>query len=333
MRAHGTPPAKKGHCIAASGFAADTLATGRVMTSDRGRCSHWRQRWQRWREAHAAVDVPLRALQNYVRHQSANHAGSVAYSMLLSMFPLLLFLAAVAAYVGEPGTAARLVQQTMEYAPPLVAEVLRPVVDGLLAEPNRTLLTIGVLLTLWTASSGLQAVRTALNRAYGVQHGLPFWRARLKVMSFTLLATATVLLVFGSVVLLPYAWQLVQRIGATEHEMSLLMDALRYALAYLALTALYAAMYAYLPDRHQRVRGVVPGALLGALLWLLAAAVLSYTLRSAGKLALVYGSFTGLVATMVFLYVSAATLIFGAEVNAVVSERDRCRGADESRRA
>ena len=98
--------------------------------------SGWRQvlhrtrvRWQRWRSAHAAVDVPLRAMQNYIKHQSANQAGSVAFSMLLSMFPLLLFLAAAAAYVGKPGSAAKLMQQLMQYAPPLVAQVLQPVVD------------------------------------------------------------------------------------------------------------------------------------------------------------------------------------------------------------
>jgi membrane protein len=68
---------------------------------------------------------------------------------------------------------------------------------------------------------------------------------------------------------------------------------------------------------------VLPGALVGASMWLTAAAILSYTLRSAGKLALVYGGFAGLVATLVFLYVSAVTLIFGAEINAVLRNRRR----------
>ena len=88
---------------------------------------------------------------------------------------------------------------------------------------------------------------------------------------------------------------------------------------------LYATLYGWLPDIPQRLRTVLPGAVAGALMWLGAAAVLSYTLRSAGKLAAVYGSFTGLVSeTLVFLYASAVTLIFGAEINAVL--RDRSSG-------
>ena len=62
-------------------------------------------------------------------------------------------------------------------------------------------------------------------------------------------------------------------------------------------------------------------ALVGAALWVAAAATLSYTLRTAGKLALIYGSFAGVVATLVFLYISASTLIYGAEINAVLREK------------
>jgi membrane protein len=65
---------------------------------------------------------------------------------------------------------------------------------------------------------------------------------------------------------------------------------------------------------------VLPGALVGALMWLGVAAVLSYTLSSAGKLTLVYGGFAGLVATLVFLYLSAVSLIFGAEINGVLRD-------------
>ncbi len=95
------------------------------------------------------------------------------------------------------------------------------------------------------------------------------------------------------------------------------------------LIVTYAILYGWLPDLRQRLRTVLPGALCGALLWLGAAAILSYTLRSAGKLQLVYGSFTGLVATLVFLYISAVTLIFGAEINGVLHQRrTRQGGAD-----
>jgi membrane protein len=94
----------------------------------------------------------------------------------------------------------------------------------------------------------------------------------------------------------------------------------RYGLAYLVLIVLYALLYGWLPDIRQRLYTVMPGALVGAALWVGAAATLSYTLRTAGKLALLYGGFAGVVATLVFLYISATTLIYGAEINGVLRE-------------
>jgi membrane protein len=260
------------------------------------------------------------AAANYIRHQSANQAGSVAFSSVLAMFPLLIFVSAAAAFVGQPGTAAELASRIMEFAPPVVADALKPAIDQVLGQRSRALLTIGVLATIWTASSGTQAIRTALNKAYGVDQGLSFWKARIKVTLFTVIVTVGTVFVFSSVVILPYAWALLEKAAGVGAEALWLRTGVRYGLAFVVLVLLYTALYGWLPDIHQRVRTVLPGALAGALMWLGVAAVLSYTLGSAGKLTLVYGGFAGLVATLVFLYLSAVSLIFGAEINGVLRE-------------
>jgi membrane protein len=279
------------------------------------------------RARHAAVHTPgvgvlLLAIRNYVLHQSANQAGSMAFSIVLSMFPLLLLLSAGAAYVGSPGDAAALARRAVECAPPLVRGALQPVIDQVLAQRSRALLVIGLFVTLWTASSGMQAVRTALNRSYGVKRGLPFWKARLKVSLFTVVVGTAILATFSSVVVMPYLWDALENsVGMRKESVLWLRNGVRYGVALPVLTVLYALLYGWLPDIPQRLRTVLPGALVGAALWVASAATLSYTLRSAGKLALLYGSYAGVVATLVFLYVSASTLIYGAEVNAVIRQR------------
>lgn len=273
---------------------------------------------RRVRDAVPGLRVAVQAVQNYIHHQSANQAGSVAFSTLLSMFPLLLFVSAAAAYVGEPGAVAALTARVLEVAPPAVAGALDPVIDQVLAQRNHALVAVGMLVTLWTASSGTQAIRTALNRAYGVRRGLSFWGARLKVTAFTVVSVIATILVFSSVVILPHAWRLIHQATGGGEEALWLHDGVRYGLAFVALVFWYATFYGWLPDVRQRLRTVVPGALVGAVLWLCAAAVLSTVLRSLGNLALVYGSFAGIVATLIFLYASAVTLIFGAEVNGVL---------------
>ena len=273
---------------------------------------------RRIRDAVPGLRVFVLACLNYVRHQSANQAGSVAFSAVLASCPLLLFLSAAAAYIGQPGAAADLAKRVLSFAPPAVADTLAPVVDEVLSQRNRALLTVGVFFTIWAASSGIQAIRTALNKAYGVEQGLAFWSARLKVILFTVIGTVGTLLAFASIVVMPYVWIALDEAVGGGPEGALARDSVRYGLAFVLLTGLYAVMYGWLPDIRQRLRTVLPGAFVGALLWLSAATLLSYTLRSLAKLALVYGSFAGLVATLVFLYVSAVTLIFGAEINGVL---------------
>ncbi|WP_332740376.1 YihY/virulence factor BrkB family protein [Hydrogenophaga sp.] len=278
------------------------------------------------RVRHVALNTPglhvlVRAVRNYILHQSANQAGSLAFSSVLAMFPLLLLLSASAAYFGKPGDAAALAQRVMEFAPQLVRDLMEPVIEQVLAQRNQALLAIGVLATLWTASSGLQAIRSALNRAYGIERGLPFWKARIKVTLFTVVVGSAVLVAFSSVVIMPYVRQLLATNVSDAKDAYWLGLGVRYGVAYLTLVVMYALMYGWLPDIRQRLYTVMPGALVGAALWVVAAAGLSCTLRTAGKLALLYGSFAGVVAMLVFLYITATTLIFGAEINGALRSR------------
>ena len=260
------------------------------------------------------------AVRNYIFHQSANQAGSLAFSSVLAIFPLLILLSAAAGFFGQPGDAAALASRVMGYAPQMVQDAVQPVIDQVLAQRNQALLAIGVVVTLWTASSGMQAVRTALNRSYGIGRGLPFWKARVKVTVFTVIVGAGILAAFSSVIIMPHLWRMLQTNVGAGPEVPWLRNSVRYGCAFVVLTGLYALMYGWLPDIRQRLRTVLPGAIVGAALWVGAAATLSYTLRTAGKLALVYGGFAGVVATLVFLYISATTLIFGAEINGALRD-------------
>lgn len=280
-----------------------------------------------WRRArHAALTTPglrvmLLAIRNYVMHQSANQAGSLAFSWVLAVFPLLILVSASAGFAGRPGEAAALAARVISYAPQVVRDAMQPVISQVLAQRSQALLAIGVLATLWTASSGVQAIRSALNRAYGIERGLPFWKARIKVTLFTVIVGTGVLAAFSSVVVMPYVWQLVEANAGAGQETLWLHNVVRYGSAFLVLLVLYALLYGWLPDIPQRLYTVLPGALVGAALWVATAAALSYSLHTAGKLALLYGSFAGVVATLVFLYISATTLIFGAEINGVLREK------------
>jgi len=276
----------------------------------------WREVAGRLRDALFRVPglrVLVLAMKGYIVHQSANQAGSVAFSSVLAMFPLLILVSAAAGFLGSPGDAAALAGRVVGYTPPVVQ-----VVEQVLNQRNQALLAIGFFVTIWTASSGVQAIRTALNKAYGIEAGLTFWKARIKVTIFTIVVGSASIAAFSSVVVMPYVWHFLENTMGFGAEAWWLRGGVRYGLAFVVLAVMYALLYGWLPDIPQTFRGVLPGALFGAALWIGLAALLSYTWRSAAELLLVYGGFAGLVATLVFLYLSTVTLILGAEVNAVL---------------
>ena len=201
------------------------------------------QRVQRTVLATPGLGVIVSAVRNYIVHQSANQAGSLAFSSVLAMFPLLILLSAAAGFVGQPGDAAALVERVIGYAPQVVRDAMQPVIRQVLAQRNQALLTIGVLATLWTASSGMQAVRSALNRAYGIERGLPFWKARIKSTLFTVVVGAGVLAAFSSVVVMPYVWALLEQSVGAGQDTLWLRNSVRYGSAYVVLTVLYALLY------------------------------------------------------------------------------------------
>jgi membrane protein len=269
------------------------------------------------------VRVLWPAFVNYIFHESPNNAGHVAFSGVIAVFPLVLFLSSAANFLGEPQTAVELARTVLGYAPPAVAEALLPAIDEALGHRSRFALGLSLFGTLWAASSGAQALRMALNRAYGVKHGLSFWQARLKVLALTLVGSIATLFAFSTIVVLPYVWMLLNRaVGLTAQSLWMWIG-VRYAMAFVVLFAAYCALYAWLPDIRQSVRWVVPGACVGVVLWFAAAALLAWTLRSAGDLTPIYGSFAGVIATLIFFYVSAVTVILGAEVNGVLRARGR----------
>ena len=201
--------------------------------------SRLREAWRRVRLAALATPglrVMLLAIRNYIMHQSANQAGSLAFSSVLAMFPLLILVSASAGFVGQPGDAAALADRVMEYAPQAVRDAMQPVIKQVLAQRNQALLTIGVLATLWTASSGMQAMRSALNRAYGIERGLPFWKARIKVTLFTVIVGAGVLAAFSSVIVMPYVWQLLETNAGAGQDTLWLHNSVRYGSAFLVLS-------------------------------------------------------------------------------------------------
>jgi membrane protein len=258
-----------------------------------------------------------RAGWRLTEHDGLMVAGYMAFAAFTSLFPFLIFLAALVSVLGTRETADQIVEGMFLFLPGDVARTLAPAVHEVMAGRRGGLLTFGVLATLWTASSGVEALRDALNRAYEAKDWQPIWWRRLQSMVVVVVGALILFVASLAVILGPVLWRLLEIFGRPSTEEELVWTIGRYAVGTVVLAAGLVALHRWLPNHHLLTRAVLPGALLTLGLWLLGASLFSLYLGTVADYSGVYGSLGGVVITLFFFYLTAALFIFGAEYNAV----------------
>lgn len=245
-------------------------------------------------------------------------AGYVAFMSFFAFFPFLIFLVAVAGVMGEPESVPIVVDLLFSFMPPEVATVLSPAVGEVIATRTPGLLTFGILATLWTASSGIESLRLALNRAYGIVGKRPLWRRRSQ--SFLLVVVGAVVLIMLSLTIIfgPLIWRLVAPAAELLAPEWFIFSVGRYLFAIIVLIGMLSLLHVLLPNRKQRLRPLLPGIVITAFGWITLGSAFSIYLNNFGNFPTTYGSLGGIVITLFFLYMMALLFIFGAYLNAAL---------------
>lgn len=242
-------------------------------------------------------------------------AGHMAFNALLAIFPFLIFLASLAGVLGDANTARQFVESMFEFMPRDVAGTLAPAVTEVLTTRNRGLLTIGILVTLWVASGGVETLRLGLNEAYGVPEDRPLWRRRVQSVVFVILGAFAVLLLSVLIILGPIIWNFLTDVLNLPLQRRIVWDIARYLFATAVLIAALLALHRWLPNTRLRWRDLVPGAVATAVIWVLGGSLFSLYLQYFASYSITYGSLGGVIITLLFFYISALIFLFGAEFN------------------
>jgi membrane protein len=256
-------------------------------------------------------------------------SGYIAFSAFLSLFPFLIFLAALASFLGTSETAQEIIEAMFRFMPADVAETLAPAVREVIGARQGGLLTFGILATLWFASNGVEALRTGLNRAYGVTERRAIWWRRLQSMAFVFGGGLITLFLSLAVILGPLVWRVLGPTLDQLLETRLVFGTARYAVAAVLLLGSLLLLHRWLPDTRQAFTRILPGVCATTVLWLIGAALFSWYVGHLADYAAFYGSLGGVAITLMFFYVTAIVFIFGAEINAVWREETGRRPAPQ----
>lgn len=248
-------------------------------------------------------------------------ASHVALSALMALFPFLIFLTAIAAFFDLSALSATVVALIFESVPARIAAPIAGEVKNVLLVPRGDILTFGVALALWFASSGVEAMRVGLNRAYGMVENRNFLLLRLESIGFVLLGTLTFLTIAFLVVLAPVVWKgLVHLLPAIEN-FAWTLTLLRFGLTLVIASIGLLAAHLWLPAGRRNISDILPGVGLTLGAWIAGAYGFSLYLADFANYASTYAGLAGVMTAIVFLYMMALILLYGAMLNAALVER------------
>ena len=248
------------------------------------------------------------------------HAGNLAYLSLTTLFPMFLIIATAAGAIGRGQYGLRALHAFNQAVPPDVAKLLdKPIADLIARKGHSGLLTIGILVGLWSAAGFIETIRDIIRRAYGVQEEVSLWKRRLASTAGIVVTVLLVMIAFALQVVLVGASQFVARVLPFAHEAARIIDITRILPPVVLFGALYALFALLTPHSYRKCCPEWPGALMTTSVIVAATALIPTLVAGVANYQLTYGSLAGVMISLLFFYVVGVGLVLGAHLNAVLA--------------
>jgi membrane protein len=275
----------------------------------------------RGRDAEAPQRIPKKGWVEVLKRTKAEAksdnlpllAAGVAFYALLSLVPALAAMVSIYGLVADPADIDRQVSDALAAAPAEVRDLVSQQLESVTSQSGGGLgltVVVSVLLALWSASSGMKHLMTAINVAYDEDESRGFLALRLRALALTVGAILFAVVAVGVITVVPLAFPLLA----------------------VGVVAGLAVLYRYAPDRDEpRWSWTAPGTIVAAVGWVIASLLFSLYTSTMGSYAETYGALGAVVVLMLWLMITAAMIVVGAEVNAEAEREtaeDTTKGPD-----
>ena len=195
------------------------------------------------------------AIMRFLQDDGWAVASHIALSILTSLFPFLIFVTALAGFFGSKSLADDVAHILLQYWPQQVAAPIANEIHNVMTQTRSGLLTISVILAIYFSSNGVEAVRTGLNRAYGVRNFRPWWVLRLESIAYVFVGAFALLTLAFLVVLAPVIWTAALHFAPGLEPLNRLITFGRFAIASSVLLLALVLAHKFLPAGRRSLRG------------------------------------------------------------------------------
>ncbi len=268
-------------------------------------------------------DVALRVAKRLGPDNVSLVSGGLAMYTLLAVFPALAVLVSIYGMFATPAEAVQNLKSFSAVMPPGTWNIFNQQLQTLFQQDHGMLTTgaaVGIVISLWSASSAMSALISATNIAYAEREKRGFiWFTALALL-FTLGAVAGFLLMLVLGVVVPAA---LQKLG-TSRPVEIIVGVVRFALLWAMAVLGLAVVYRYAPARERaRWRWVTLGSAISATLWIMASALFAFYVTKFGSYGKTYGPLGDFVVLLMWFYISSFIVVLGAEINSEAERQTR----------
>jgi membrane protein len=261
--------------------------------------------------------IALDAYDHFLAADGWAIASHIALSTLMALFPFLIVVTALAGFFGSKELADQVAKMLLDAWPAEVSEPIAYEIHNVLTVTRGDVLTVGVALAIYFASSGIESVRIGLNRAYRIGEQRAWWLLRLESIGYVLVGAVALLALAFLVVLAPLIFAKTAKYLPWLEEWASTM--LRYGTASAILIVTLILVHLWLPAGKRRLLEIAPGIIVTLLLWLASGALFGrYLADFAGNYVSMYAGLTSAFIALIYLYVNATIFIYGGELNEAI---------------
>lgn len=245
----------------------------------------------------------------------AGSGAQITYYLILSFFPFLLFVINMLSFTSLSEEV--LFANFNTFLPGESGDLLKKLVVQTIQAKSTLLLITGMLATLWSSSKGIAAIIRGINKAYGIKESRGFIKRRaVSLVSAVILSLLIIIalftLVFGEVI----AKFLFDLVGA-QSIFPFIWSALRYAAPILIMFISLSLLYKFLPNRKLKFKDIHLGAVFSTVAWIVASLLFSFYVNNFSRYNKIYGSIGGIMALLIWLFISTLIILIGGELNAI----------------
>ena len=242
-------------------------------------------------------------------------SANLSYYFILSLFPMLIVALALTPYFKIDQQF--LLEKIQNFAPGDLGNYLFDMISEVLNNKNNTIITVGIVFTLWSASSGIYGIIIAFNNAFRVRDG------RIWIVTKLISVVITALFLVGMFVVLALVVFGKQLTYLLFHKFNLdegfynLWSVLNYSFPILFTFIVFVFLYIMGPNLKPKAISILPGSIFATVSWTLVSRLFGYYIDHFSSYIKTYGTIGAFMAFIIWLYITGYILIIGAEINAI----------------